>query len=339
MEFDMVLLPFLEGERMDSPRKESFLHSGERQVPGWVLSNPGNFVCENTPVLDAHLQARREDAAYEELCKLYVALTRAKSAVCAITTALPEKKGSAGSDDSGANFPILFAATLGDEKPEKPNTSPLWADGQRDWFENFPKTTSLSAADLASGGDTSNAAAAPALPTRRIWERLRPSGDGHFSIPAESLFSRGTRGAEAGRAIHTLLAGIGFLENGAVPFSDAEDALSENAVLATAFRSPEFRAVFTAPEPGAVLWRERAFDVILGEAWVSGIFDRVVIGAKTAWLWDFKTDANAIPDSLLERHGGQMRLYRQALQKLTGFPLAQIHAAIVHVPSGGVLVL
>lgn len=368
MEFDLVLLPFLEGERMDSPRKESFLHSGETE-PRWVLSNPGNFVCENTPVLDSHLRMRREDSAYEELCKLYVALTRAKSAVCAITTAFAEKKSSAREDDAGANFPILFAATLGmpserlaaegadlsvQEDGQRDGDSPprlVWESGRRDWFVDFPLEAIRSvardskpapqSAEPIQKGKTNNdgsavacaglgTCASSAYRPRKIRERLLPSGDAHFSIPAESLFSRGQSGAEMGREVHAYLANIAFT---------ITDGTTLPRYLETALGSPVFRAVFAEPEPGARLWRERAFDVILDDKWVSGVFDRVAIGAETAWLWDFKTDAAATPESLLERHSGQMRRYQRALQKLTGFPLTQIHVALVHVPTGRVVEL
>jgi ATP-dependent exoDNAse (exonuclease V) beta subunit len=406
LEFDMVLLPFLEGGRVDSVRTEGFIsHSGGNGGGfgadadgmgggggnGWVLSNPGNLVCENTRVLDAHLRRRRDDAAYEELCKLYVALTRAKSAVCAITTAGGDRAA-----DSGLNFPTLLEVVLGNRdddsgngsgerakgepkthsvhpvhsvhavhsvhpvhnvhtvhptdtrdaelQPEPP--SPTWSSGQRDWFANTPllptATTATETTAAATATTTATAAATaftppvagascPSSPAatfapRKIWERRRPSDTGNLRISAASLFAE-TTAAARGREVHALLAQIAFVDFETPTAADIPPAIAD------VVRAPALRAVFAAPEPGARLWREKAFDIILDGAWVSGVFDRVVLGANDVWIWDFKTDADATPSVLREHHSPQLLLYRRALAMLTAVPPARIHAAIVHTPT------
>jgi ATP-dependent helicase/nuclease subunit A len=87
----------------------------------------------------------------------------------------------------------------------------------------------------------------------------------------------------------------------------------------------------------AEVWRERAFEIVLDEAWVTGVFDRVVIWrdangrAERAVVYDFKTDRGSKADlgRALERHRGQLLLYRRSVAVLTGLPLAAVEAQLV----------
>ena len=83
---------------------------------------------------------------------------------------------------------------------------------------------------------------------------------------------------------------------------------------------------------------ERSFEVVIGETWLSGKFDRVVIGrgadgrAIRATVFDYKTDQMPPEADLAvaaERHAGQMRLYQRAVSVLTGVPLAAVEAQVV----------
>jgi ATP-dependent exoDNAse (exonuclease V) beta subunit len=344
LEFDIVFLPFLEGMRIDSPRKSTLLATEPGEEARWVLSNPGNLVCEHTPVLAEHLARRRETTAYEALCKLYVALTRAKRATHIITTGFRSEAASA-----AVNFPRLLGLALDCEKmPEKDDPPRIvWAAGDARWFEENPLP-------IGGNGETEAApeSAAPAAPPvetltpRRIFPRVLPSQTDTGKVRAESLFAEATRGAAAGRCVHALLARVDFLSGDeeeiprlargaaeALRGEYDEESLSASAAMVeAALRSPALRGVFTAPAPDALLWRERAFDVILDGLWVSGVFDRVVLSGGEAWLHDFKTDANGAPSALLSRHSEQMALYRRALEKMTGFAPGKIPTRLVHVP-------
>ncbi|MDR2845049.1 MAG: UvrD-helicase domain-containing protein, partial [Puniceicoccales bacterium] len=155
LEFDIVFLPFLEGNRLDSARKDNLL-TLEHQV----LSNPGKLICEHTQGLSANLKTREADACYEELCRLYVALTRARYATCVITTAAGASK-----TPDGVNFPTLLELTLGGGE----NAQPVWESGARDWFCAVPLLAPSSVPSPTAPPAT--AAMAP----RRQWVRRRPS--------------------------------------------------------------------------------------------------------------------------------------------------------------------
>jgi ATP-dependent helicase/nuclease subunit A len=83
---------------------------------------------------------------------------------------------------------------------------------------------------------------------------------------------------------------------------------------------------------GAVLWREKRFEVIVGGEWVTGTFDRVVVASDRALIVDFKTDAVADRATAEERADGyrpQLGLYRQVLQLLTGLPASSIESVLI----------
>jgi ATP-dependent helicase/nuclease subunit A len=93
------------------------------------------------------------------------------------------------------------------------------------------------------------------------------------------------------------------------------------------------------------VWRERAFEVVLDEAWITGIFDRVVVErdaagrARAATVFDFKTDAlDGAADAALAhaaaRHAAQLGLYRRAAARLAGLPAEAVRAEVVFTGPG-----
>ncbi|MDR2863345.1 MAG: UvrD-helicase domain-containing protein [Puniceicoccales bacterium] len=358
LEFDFVFLPFLEGVRLDSARKSSFLSSEMRPgAAAWVLANPGNLVCEYTPGLDANLTERKASACYEKLCVLYVALTRARHATCVITTGATKERDS----DEGANFPQLLDLTLGGGSHSGASAPPTgeeacgveaWASGDPAWFEKIPEKP-VCADGVPVAAVAREEPLLPPFTPRRFTEHQSPSEAGDFELPAASLFT-GVRGhgASLGRCIHALLASVPFFDEGgaAAAMRDLEPVAAAMAgvfgaeIVAEAFAllreslsAAALHAVFAKPDSGAALWREQAFSVILDGVWVSGVFDRVVFGNGEAWIYDFKTDAESSSDELIKRHAGQLSLYRGALRKLTGISAAKLHSRLVHLPSGQVL--
>jgi ATP-dependent exoDNAse (exonuclease V) beta subunit len=89
--------------------------------------------------------------------------------------------------------------------------------------------------------------------------------------------------------------------------------------------SEEARAVLRRPSASARLWRERSFEVVLGEEWVTGMFDRVTLECddrgrvERATILDYKTNEIEGPEAL-EATGAhyrpQLLLYRRALARM-----------------------
>ena len=167
-------------------------------------------------------------------------------------------------------------------------------------------------------------------------------------VDGAGLFAlSGGAGAEFGSAVHSLLAEVDWSSLSLRPGMDREKgggewekweatwrARGEDAAARVALAclgAPGLAGVWVQPDSGAEVWRERAFEVVLDGAWVSGVFDRVVVArdpagrATRATVFDFKTDAT--PDVV--RHAGQMRLYRRAAARLLGLPETAVHAELV----------
>ena len=164
-------------------------------------------------------------------------------------------------------------------------------------------------------------------------------------VGAAQLFSLGedASAAEFGVAVHRLLAEIEW----SATDDDAENrarAWRERGVAApvadealACLRASELAGVWRK-SAGAEAWRERAFELLVGDAWISGVFDRVVVErgaddrAQRATVFDFKTDAiagEADADAAVARHAAQVNLYRRAVARLTGLAESAVAAELV----------
>jgi ATP-dependent helicase/nuclease subunit A len=102
-------------------------------------------------------------------------------------------------------------------------------------------------------------------------------------------------------------------------------------------RAPSLATIWTRIDHADV-WRERAFEIVLDDAWVTGIFDRVVVErdargtAQWVTVFDFKTDRvsdGAAIDEALKRHGSQLNLYRRVAAKFVGLPVDAVTCELV----------
>ena len=160
--------------------------------------------------------------------------------------------------------------------------------------------------------------------------------------PAARLFALpGREAAGFGTAVHRLLAQVEWgpateeLAR-AKARGESADALAETAAVLAA---PELAAVWTRPAgvASAEVWRERSFEMVWDEAWVTGTMDRVIIERAAdgrpvrATVFDFKTDRVEAAEAATaaRAHDSQMRLYRQAAARLTGLPEAEVGGFVV----------
>jgi ATP-dependent exoDNAse (exonuclease V) beta subunit len=332
--FDVVLVPDLEGTRLDQARRGLAAHKAADRSVEWVLEAPAKLIAQSDAVLAAHFRQAEAEAGYEALSLLYVALTRAKRALYVIT----EPMG----DSQSLNYPRVLAETLGGdaEKAGGVRVGALrlpgrWSAGEPDWAEKL--------APPAAAGETASSVAvlAPVVSGSRRWAAVRPSARPAGLLTAESLFTlQRMAGADFGTAVHRLLAEI---EWGAAREMEAAWAARGEPEMARAealavLRAPELAGVWSRPAGAqAEVWRERAFELVIEGAWVSGVFDRVVVERDAtgrtgrATVFDFKTDRADEGElaAAARRHDGQMRLYRQAAARLAGLPLGAVRAEVV----------
>ena len=324
--FDMVILPDLEGQKLAKRRDGLALHRGADRTVRWVLDYPGEDFWRPDPVLSAHAAEAESDACYENLCLLYVAMTRAKRALYVITETVGKS--------ASLNFPRLLQETLGE----------IWSDGDPLWHEKSSPIREDPAAEAALAQVAAPAARAPRRAARRP-SALRAG----VTIAAAPLFALGTRSAsDLGSAVHALLAEVEWI--GGPSDSDRFEAAwgvrhpdPEAVSLSIAsLRRADSGRIWARPAGNAELWRERSFEAVLDGAWVTGVFDRVIVrrdargAATSAAVFDFKTDATEGTAGLAAasaRHAPQLELYRRAAALLAGIDFAAVTAEPVFLTS------
>ncbi|NBQ57980.1 MAG: hypothetical protein EBU32_06275 [Opitutaceae bacterium] len=118
--FDLVILPDLEGKTLASRRSGLAVQRTEDRSVEWVLDLPNKIFAKYEPVLASHMAVAESEAAYENLCLLYVAMTRAKRAMILVTE--PTKNTS-----KSQNFTRLLHDALGE----------TWSAGEARWFDEI----------------------------------------------------------------------------------------------------------------------------------------------------------------------------------------------------------
>jgi ATP-dependent helicase/nuclease subunit A len=334
--FDVVLLPDLEGNSLSTRRREGLAiqRAADRSVE-WVMDLPAKLFHENDPVLAAHVAEAEAEAAYEKLCLFYVAMTRAKRALYLITKPVSEKSKS-------DNFPRLLAETLGtagaggDIGVGNWRGAGVYAEGAADWFETSALAVAGEIEQPVAAGIKVLVKAAPVVrhPART------PSGTKAGVVSGAVLFGESTSAAASfGTEVHAALAAVewgGVTPEVLAAWQAGGWGESVVAEARACLESVEVAEVF-ACYPNAEVWRERAFEIVLDGAWITGIFDRVVVirdptgRAVAATIYDFKTDrldAGGV-EKTVGRYAGQLEIYRQAVARLTGLGVGQIHCALV----------
>lgn len=341
--FDAVILPELDGNSLDTARREIGAKKDETREVEWVLEMPRKEFVEADPVLAAYSADRAAEAAYENLCKFYVAMTRASRANYLIT--MPR-----GSSATSRNFVKLLEDSLAGEPseivigdvPAKVLYQSHTPRTNRRWYEAFHPSEPAVAetAPTVTGID-------PALARLRP-RRRTPSGSEEITVSAAQLFSRqGGVAREFGTLVHALFEEIEWSDSfdldavmpewearwgGSAALSDAVGQI--RGVLET----PDLHAALARPGSSAEAWRERNFEILLGDEWLSGTFDRVVIErdasgrATAATILDFKTDRvgdGASIEGAVAKYRPQLETYREVLRRMTGLPAAAVRCQLL----------
>jgi ATP-dependent helicase/nuclease subunit A len=301
LDFDMVVLPDLEGLALASRRREAPVHlqADARGRVLWGMELPPQKICDADPVLRAAAADVLAADCYEHLCLYYVALTRAKHGLYLLSS---KQK----SDSKRRDFNRVLHATFTAEEG-------IHLSGNPDWPALVsPEPKPAPTLQLQALPAEPRTEIHPDFPSRRL--ALQPFGKG----AALAL------GTEA----HAFLARISW--NGE-PQPELDDVSAEARDLLQKFLGkPAARDIFTRPAGVTGLWREQAFDVLLDGRWISGVFDRVVLRGDRAEIFDFKTSG----ENLAAAYGEQMNLYRRGLAELCGLPAENISATVVNLQTG-----
>ncbi len=335
--FDVVVLPDLEGIRIDCRRDGLAVQkTAEREVE-WVLDLPAKVFHEVDPVLAEHVRGAEAEACYESLSLLYVAMTRAKRGLYVVTKAPGTSKS--------RNYPKLLAETLGEEtQPVRVGGREFagaFAEGDPEWHRGVERGRVKKGEEKKETAD--GARVSDVGRVRRLVGR-RPSAGKAAELAGAQLFSLQRSGAaDFGIAVHRLLAEVEWGTDVEVARRAAEwrargVAAEVREEALAVLRENALAAVWRKPaDAAAEVWRERAFEVVIDGVWITGVFDRVVVEravggrAARATVVDFKTDraTDAELAAVVARHAAQLNLYRRVAAVLTGLPRERVEAQLV----------
>lgn len=347
--FDVVILPDLMQDSILKAGNIDLLEhrDAETQQPKWVFKMPRRIIAQHDPVLAHALRECEENACFDALCLLYVAMTRAKRALFMVSS-YPGKTSTMLSEASFVKLQLL-----GDPKPlvgdrlalGDVGVTRVYLDGNWNWYkgvsaeseEPLPKT---GPAIRFQDQDATRSHLVPVEPS------LRES----IKKPASYLFDRENREVlDFGNAIHELFEQVSWSDE--VDVEAIIDAWKQNSVVSEdvkrdgcdqfrrALQSKEVQRALSRPAETAELWREKSFEIILEqEGWVRGTFDRVVIcreaagKAYSARVQDFKSDrindADAF-DAAVDRYRPQLSLYGKAVAEMLGVNASVVSLQLV----------
>jgi len=350
--FDAVILPDLQGQRLAQARDGFAVKRDVARQVEWVMDLPRKEIAEQVEVLRDHLREAEAEGLYEKLSLLYVAMTRAKRALYAIIEApKPSSKS--------ANFPKLLLQTLsegvtgrgvvaaaseGEDEPCEVQVGALalrgiWEAGDFSSVSAHAKSADASETVPRTWPVRLESAGEPRFP--RLVAR-RPSDEGSGMRTAEQLFALSSTRSDAGsfgREVHRLFAvadrfiGRTDVVGASIwPSSGREEVTEPEKTVAACFAAPALARVWELP-PNSELWCERRFEAVIGDQWITGVFDRVIVECTEngeplrAEVYDFKTDDDTA--GAAERHAPQLALYRTAVAQLTGLREENVRSFLV----------
>lgn len=360
LEFDLVVLPELHGRfgSRDAADRVLLVRDDPTEPPTRVLPRPTKDHRAWFPELDAWANTAEVDAREEDLCLLYVAMTRAVHGLdCLIPDGCPTMVKVNGDEAPEASPASLMAQIFGgvDDAPDRHGVIHEHQIG------SWPPTVPAPAAD--------ESVSEPLPFTLSVRRSLAPSrhrlsvtpsgltGADRAPSPAELLHPSSAPGLAVGTLTHRLLEQVGFLDRSALPSLEAWQQRAHAAAASDEHSHPIAGALveqvasrvhaFLASSAADVLasdgasdcWRERPFLIQRANgSTLTGSFDRVHIWrddtgtATRALILDYKTDRITDPEDLARlniHYAPQLDAYCEAITAMLG-PI-DVSAALVPV--------
>ena len=332
-----------------SPDYDGILAENNRpDSASWIIFNVNAGEGSFDPELRKAAELRQADRIFEDICLLYVALTRARYETVLI---IPPASSAPKQEALRAGNPIsetgsawylddvllegLFADKYRDSLPEKVEGAQVF---ETHWGGEWP---------LPEGKTADLPALTPPPPEalRPVPRRVTPSRTAGAESTPHLFFTLPDGqedGADFGTRVHECFAAIDRLGTAVLP---ADPKLAE-----------ELRRCQSAPaildvvdEATDEVWKERPFDVLLddpespdGKVQLTGCFDRVHIRrdetghAIRARIIDYKSNrvAAAGVETLVLHYTPQLRWYRRALARLLDLDPKKIRCTLIFTRPG-----
>jgi ATP-dependent exoDNAse (exonuclease V) beta subunit len=350
LEFDLVILPNLQESILDDTSDLRLLtERDENGATQWVLDRPSAILLEWDGALVPNVDKHRSRSAFEGLCLLYVAMTRAKQGLYLITNDEPKPKARSEAklvrsllNPHGESVPY--------DLPDAPFVKALYESGTRDWFAQYP----LKAVEEASAGPVTAPEQDLGALLRAVnqpVQRRTPSEEENFHLLGRDFLTPQREvSRRMGTLVHELFEAVTWLDAGGVKALmkqwqsrglDQRVRFDEAAERVTkALKNEAARKFFENSGGQSEVWTERRFDLLLEGEWISGTLDRVVLECDAngictqATLVDFKTDhVTSVEEAGAKAvsYAPQLDLYKKAVQRLTGLSAERIKTALIFV--------
>lgn len=316
LEYDVVIL--INNDKKNFTEKNIKAYRNENQEVEWVLEPfKKDFMQSLDKTSDFFAQTQQENH-FSSLCKLYVAMTRAKKALYMM------------SDFDGAQntTPVDFLKTyLSDSREEKvlftnKTFSVLWETGDVDWHNSIKKNSDRNAKSLT---DRTKYTIPLYKPTHNRLSDFTPSKGAKNQT--ELRVNTDRSGKKIGQLAHHAFEQIDWYESSSKFESQLNKIIAPSILelVKACFENKNIHEMFQKPDKPCILWKEKAFTLSENQILINGIFDRVHIFIdknnhyEKAQIIDFKTDSISEDFTYLqaiEKHQRQLESYQNALSKL-----------------------
>ena len=302
--FDVVVLPHIPAELTPATQKFNIARGD-----GWVSETPPawarNIIRAMREAEDRWGAAQR----YEAICMLYVALTRAKRGLYVMLN----QPG----NDSNPDKASLANWILRSAGENSPNEETIFEAGKADWFQLV---------DLLPVAEDQPAPTQLPPPTQKRASLTPSKAKNKNKAPVHS-----PTGMKFGADVHALMEEIGWIDETFVqqPQNDAGKA------VARLIESPTVATLLKREKKTIDLYREQAIVALIDGRLMTGVIDRLHIHRDKSGevtrveIIDYKTDAVAAANELIDRYSGQMQAYRSTLQKI--HPHAEVATILISV--------
>lgn len=354
LEFDVVVLPELE-EPLSRGKFAHLVQRDEHGQPQAVFAAAAKEICELSPQLKQAYATAQAQQVQDELCALYVGMTRARYALHLLIKPLGKREHGGITPDRQCPANILRFA-LGPDDEAELQERVLFESGDAQWHRHetvAPKKTPPQPAEPVRVRIKTMTAPAPA---GRSWRRVTPSSleDGGRVSVQRLVLADESSALRRGSLLHHWLRLIEWIDGDPRPTDEQLRAAARDvgwieadplnqaiADFGRILELPAVRGALSRPAGEVEVWRERSFAVRVEHDLFTGAFDRVVLHKRQGRvdrveLWDFKTDRVNTENmqAVTERYRPQLAAYRQALAVLLDLPTNAITARLLFLTTG-----
>lgn len=328
LEFDTVILPDLDSDIEAIFKRTAFIRAQDEEQNEVVLAYPNRQLRLLNKQIDKLYGTALSSYVYENLCKLYVAITRAKNALYIFLES-----------DSSSNISLGKIISTFIARNDLDNNNCLTIGGNKlnssNEEENSVNISLKNDSELQQliNPDKEHIEFRPATRLEKGYHFTAPSFHKKKDIFNLKAFSPNTAATTYGTYIHSLMEKIDWY--------DDKNRNYEKEILNFLKNHNTFnifsKSFYSKHMPGELkVYLERRFSLINEDSIVNGSLDRVVVAyenskATQAEIIDFKTDDVSSSEVSLraKSYQEQCRLYRWAASKLFGLPESKISVKLL----------